>query len=199
MKTLFKIAIFSAALLITACNKTPVSNEPDNTAVPEIDPREDFVGDYNLSINGDVNTVVNIPMLTINREGTYPVSYSDAQMRIEKMPTHPDSVVVTITIENETEETHGEVIGNKLLMQPMKMRMKISDIFEGMDLGLSETMMETIKPFIQNAELELKLYHSPATLNDSTLTLTTDVEAEIANNYFSFSLDGTLNDKATKK
>lgn len=199
MKTLFKIAIFSAALLITACNKTPVSNEPDNTAVPEIDPREDFVGDYNLSINGDVNTVVNIPMLTINREGTYPVSYSDVQMRIEKMPTHPDSVVVTITIENETEETHGEVIGNKLLMQPMKMRMKISDIFEGMDLGLSETMMETIKPFIQNAELELKLYHSPATLNDSTLTLTTDVEAEIANNYFSFSLDGTLNDKATKK
>ena len=199
MKTLFKIAIFSAALLITACNKTPVSNEPDNTAVPEIDPREDFVGDYNLSINGDVNTVVNIPMLTINREGTYPVSYSDAQMRIEKMPTHPDSVVVTITIENETEETHGEVIGNKLLMQPMKMRMKISDIFDGMDLGLSETMMETIKPFIQNAELELKLYHSPATLNDSTLTLTTDVEAEIANNYFSFSLDGTLNDKATKK
>lgn len=199
MKTLFKIAIFSAALLITACNKTPVSNEPDNTAVPEIDPREDFVGDYNLSINGDVNTVVSIPMLTINREGTYPVSYSDAQMRIEKMPTHPDSVVVTITIENETEETHGEVIGNKLLMQPMKMRMKISDIFEGMDLGLSETMMETIKPFIQNAELELKLYHSPATLNDSTLTLTTDVEAEIANNYFSFSLDGTLNDKATKK
>lgn len=199
MKTLFKIAIFSAALLITACNKTPVSNEPDNTAVPEIDPREDFVGDYNLSINGDVNTVVNIPMLTINREGTYPVSYSDAQMRIEKMPTHPDSVVVTITIENETEETHGEVIGNKLLMQPMKMRMKISDILDGMDLGLSETMMETIKPFIQNAELELKLYHSPATLNDSTLTLTTDVEAEIANNYFSFSLDGTLNDKATKK
>ena len=199
MKTLFKIAIFSAALLITACNKTPVSNEPDNTAVPEIDPREDFVGDYNLSINGDVNTVVNIPMLTINREGTYPVSYSDVQMRIEKMPTHPDSVVVTITIENETEETHGEVIGNKLLMQPMKMRMKISDIFEGMDLGLSETMMETIKPFIQNAELELKLYHSPATLNDSTLTLTTDVEAEIANSYFSFSLDGTLNDKATKK
>lgn len=199
MKTLFKIAIFSAALLITACNKTPVSNEPDNTAVPEIDPREDFVGDYNLSINGDVNTVVSIPMLTINREGTYPVSYSDAQMRIEKMPTHPDSVVVTITIENETEETHGEVIGNKLLMQPMKMRMKISDILEGMDLGLSETMMETIKPFIQNAELELKLYHSPATLNDSTLTLTTDVEAEIANSYFSFSLDGTLNDKATKK
>ncbi len=199
MKTLFKIAIFSAALLITACNKTPVSNEPDNTAVPETDPRENFVGDYNLSINGDVNTVVNIPMLTINREGTYPVSYSDVQMRIEKMPTHPDSVVVTITIENETEETHGEVIGNKLLMQPMKMRMKISDIFEGMDLGLSETMMETIKPFIQNAELELKLYHSPATLNDSTLTLTTDVEAEIANNYFSFSLDGTLNDKATKK
>lgn len=199
MKTLFKIAIFSAALLITACNKTPVSNEPDNTAVPETDPREDFVGDYNLSINGDVNTVVSIPMLTINREGTYPVSYSDVQMRIEKMPTHPDSVVVTITIENETEETHGEVIGNKLLMQPMKMRMKISDIFDGMDLGLSETMMETIKPFIQNAELELKLYHSPATLNDSTLTLTTDVEAEIANNYFSFSLDGTLNDKATKK
>lgn len=199
MKTLFKIAIFSAALLITACNKTPVSNEPDNTAVPEIDPRENFVGDYNLSINGDVNTVVNIPMLTINREGTYPVSYSDVQMRIEKMLTHPDSVVVTITIENETEETHGEVIGNKLLMQPMKMRMKISDIFEGMDLGLSETMMETIKPFIQNAELELKLYHSPATLNDSTLTLTTDVEAEIANSYFSFSLDGTLNDKATKK
>lgn len=199
MKTLFKIAIFSAALLITACNKTPVSNEPDNTAVPEIDPRENFVGDYNLSINGDVNTVVSIPMLTINREGTYPVSYSDAQMRIEKMPTHPDSVVVTITIENETEETHGEVIGNKLLMQPMKMRMKISDILEGMDLGLSETMMETIKPFIQNAELELKLYHSPATLNDSTLTLTTDVEAEIANSYFSFSLDGTLNDKATKK
>lgn len=199
MKTLFKIAIFSAALLITACNKTPVSNEPDNTAVPEIDPRENFVGDYNLSINGDVNTVVSIPMFTINREGTYPVSYSDAQMRIEKMPTHPDSVVVTITIENETEETHGEVIGNKLLMQPMKMRMKISDILEGMDLGLSETMMETIKPFIQNAELELKLYHSPATLNDSTLTLTTDVEAEIANNYFSFSLDGTLNDKATKK
>lgn len=199
MKTLFKIAIFSAALLITACNKTPVSNEPDNTAVPEIDPREDFVGDYNLSINGDVNTVVSIPMLTINREGTYPVSYSDAQMRIEKMPTHPDSVVVTITIENETEETHGEVIGNKLLMQPMKMRMKISDILEGIDLGLSETMMETIKPFIQNAELELKLYHSPATLNDSTLTLTTDVEAEIANSYFSFSLDGTLNDKATKK
>ncbi|MDY6406077.1 MAG: hypothetical protein SPK97_02945 [Bacteroidales bacterium] len=199
MKTLFKIAIFSAALLITACNKTPVSNEPDNTAVPEIDPREDFVGDYNLSINGDVNTVVSIPMLTINREGTYPVSYSDAQMRIEKMPTHPDSVVVTITIENETEETHGEVIGNKLLMQPMKMRMKISDILDGLDLGLSETMMETIKPFIQNAELELKLYHSPATLNDSTLTLTTDVEAEIANSYFSFSLDGTLNDKATKK
>lgn len=199
MKKLFKIAIFSAALLITACNKTPVSNEPDNTAVPEIDPREDFVGDYNLSINGDVNTVVSIPMLTINREGTYPVSYSDVQMRIEKMPTHPDSVVVTITIENETEETHGEVIGNKLLMQPMKMRMKISDIFDGMDLGLSETMMETIKPFIQNAELELKLYHSPATLNDSTLTLTTDVEAEIANSYFSFSLDGTLNDKATKK
>ncbi len=199
MKTLFKIAIFSAALLITACNKTPVSNEPDNTAVPEIDPRENFVGDYNLSINGDVNTVVSIPMLTINREGTYPVSYSDAQMRIEKMPTHPDSVVVTITIENETEETHGEVIGNKLLMQPMKMRMKISDILEGMDLGLSETMMETIKPFIQNAELELKLYHSPATLNDSTLTLTTDVEAEIVNSYFSFSLDGTLNDKATKK
>lgn len=199
MKTLFKIAIFSAALLITACNKTPVSNEPDNTSVPETDSRENFVGDYNLSINGDVNTVVNIPMLTINREGTYPVSYSDVQMRIEKMPTHPDSVVVTITIENETEETHGEVIGNKLLMQPMKMRMKISDIFEGMDLGLSETMMETIKPFIQNAELELKLYHSPATLNDSTLTLTTDVEAEIANNYFSFSLDGTLNDKATKK
>lgn len=199
MKTLFKIAIFSAALLITACNKTPVSNEPDNTSVPEIDPREDFVGDYNLSINGDVNTVVSIPMLTINREGTYPVSYSDAQMRIEKMPTHPDSVVVTITIENETEETHGEVIGNKLLMQPMKMRMKISDILDGLDLGLSETMMETIKPFIQNAELELKLYHSPATLNDSTLTLTTDVEAEIANSYFSFSLDGTLNDKATKK
>ena len=199
MKTLFKIAIFSAALLITACNKTPVSNEPDNTSVPETDSRENFVGDYNLSINGDVNTVVNIPMLTINREGTYPVSYSDVQMRIEKMPTHPDSVVVTITIENETEETHGEVIGNKLLMQPMKMRMKISDILEGMDLGLSETMMETIKPFIQNAELELKLYHSPATLNDSTLTLTTDVEAEIANNYFSFSLDGTLNDKATKK
>ena len=160
MKTLFKIAIFSAALLITACNKTPVSNEPDNTSVPETDSRENFVGDYNLSINGDVNTVVNIPMLTINREGTYPVSYSDVQMRIEKMPTHPDSVVVTITIENETEETHGEVIGNKLLMQPMKMRMKISDI---------------------------------------TLTLTTDVEAEIANNYFSFSLDGTLNDKATKK
>ena len=199
MKTLFKIAIFSAALLITACNKTPVSNEPDNTSVPETDSRENFVGDYNLSINGDVNTVVNIPMLTINREGTYPVSYSDVQMRIEKMPTHPDSVVVTITIENETEETHGEVIGNKLLMQPMKMRMKISDILEGMDLGLSETMMKTIKPFIQNAELELKLYHSPATLNDSTLTLTTDVEAEIANNYFSFSLDGTLNDKATKK
>lgn len=199
MKTLFKIAIFSAALLITACNKTPVSNEPDNTAVPEIDPRENFVGDYNLSINGDVNTVVSIPMLTINRDGTYPVSYSDVQMRIEKMPTHPDSVVVTITIENETEETHGEVIGNKLLMQPMKMRMKISDILDGLDLGLSETMMETIKPFIQNAELELKLYHSPATLNDSTLTLTTDVEAEIANNYFSFSLDGTLNDKATKK
>ncbi len=199
MKTLFKIAIFSAALLITACNKTPVSNEPDNTSVPETDSRENFVGDYNLSINGDVNTVVNIPMLTINREGTYPVSYSDVQMRIEKMPTHPDSVVVTITIENETEETHGEVIGNKLLMQPMKMRMKISDILDGLDLGLSETMMETIKPFIQNAELELKLYHSPATLNDSTLTLTTDVEAEIANNYFSFSLDGTLNDKATKK
>lgn len=200
MKDLFKIAFISATLLVAACSKTPVSNDPeDTTTVPQEDPREAFVGDYNLAIEGDVNAVISIPLLSVNREGTYPVDYSSAQMHIEKMPTHKDSIIITVTIENETQEVHGEVIGNKVLLQPTKMRVKIADLLDNADLGLSQTVLEAIKPYIQNAELELKLYHSPATLKDNTLILTTDVEAEVANSYLTFSLEGTLDDKATKK
>lgn len=199
MKELFKIAFISATLLVAACSKTPVSNDPeDTTTVPQEDPREAFVGDYNLAIEGDVNAVISIPLLSVNREGTYPVNYTDAQLHIEKMLTHQDSVIVKITVDSETQETHGEVVDNKLLLQPSKMRVKIIDLLDNADLGLSETMIETIRPFVQNADLELRLYHSPATLKDSTLTLTTDVQAEVANNYLSFELEGTLDETAIK-
>ena len=198
MKTLLKIAFLSATMLFAACSKTPVSNEPDSNVTPQNDPREEFVGDYNLTIEGDVNAVISVPMLSINREGTYPVNYTNAQLHIKKMLTHQDSVIVKITVDNETQETHGEVVGNKLLLQPSKMRVKIIDLLDNADLGLSETMIETIRPFVQNADLELRLYHSPATLKDNTLTLTTDVQAEVANNYLSFELEGTLDETAVK-
>lgn len=198
MKTLLKIAFLSVTMLFAACSKTPVSNEPDNNVTPQNDPREEFVGDYNLTIEGDVNAVISVPLLSINREGTYPVNYTNAQLHIEKMLTHQDSVILKITVDNETQETHGEVVDNKLLLQPSKMRVKIIDLLDNADLGLSETMIETIRPFVQNADLELRLYHSPATLKDNTLTLTTDVQAEVANNYLSFELEGTLDETAVK-
>lgn len=196
MKTLFRIAVMAAVLVFAACSKTPETSNNNDPQQP--DPREAFVGDYNLTVEGDVNAVISVPLLSINKEGTYPVNYSDARLHIEKMPSHQDSVIVQITVDNETQETHGEVVGSKILLQPSKMRVKIADIIDNVDLGLSETVLETVKPLVQNAELELRLYHSPATLKDNTLTFTTDVQAEIAVSGFSFNLDGTLNDTAIK-
>lgn len=197
MKTIFRIAMMAAVLVFAACSKTSETGNNDEPQQP--DPREAFVGDYNLTVRGDVNANIAVPLLSINKEGTYPVNYADALLHIEKMPSHQDSVIVKVTVQNETQETHGEVVGNKVLLQPTKMRVPLIDLVNMADLGLSQTIMDALQTYLSSGELEIRLYHSPATLKDSVLTLTTDVQAEMQNNYVTFSLEGTLNDKAVQK
>lgn len=197
MKTLLKIALVSAVLVFTACSKSAENNDSNTPAQP--DPREAFVGDYAMSIQGDVNARFEVPLLSIDESGTFPVDYTDVALRIDKMASHADSVVVMLTIEDQQEEIHGEVIGNKLLLQPSKMRLPMADLLNAATGILSPSIIDAIRPYLSGAELELKLYHSPATLEGNTLTLTTDVQAELDNSYFSIEISGTLNDVAMKK
>ncbi len=196
MKTIFKICMVSAVLVLAACSKTP-----DPVTEPEVqqqtDPRDAFVGDYRMAVAGDVNATLSVPILSINRDGSYPMDEKNIPVRIEKMNGSPDSVIVIISVENRQQETHGEVIGTRLLLQPTKIKIPLSELLDNADLGLDESIKETIRPFA-TGELELRLYHSPAALADSVLTLTSDVEAEVANAYFSFEMSGTLNDRAVK-
>ena len=196
MKTHWMTLMLFATLILAACSKTKDEGSAPETP-QQVDPREAFVGDYRMSVKGDVDVVLSVPLLSINRDGTYPVDYSDIAMHIDKMQGNADSVVVTVTVEGQQQETHGEVIGNKLLLQPTKIKIPLSDLLDNADLGLSETVKETLRPFA-TGELEVRLYHSPATLTDSVLTLTTDIEAEVQNAYFSMEMSGTLNDKGVK-
>jgi len=184
------------ALILASCSKTKdEGSAPENSQ--QVDAREAFVGDYQMSVKGDVDVSLKVAMLSIDREGTYPVDYSNIAMRIDKMAGNADSVVVKVTVEGQQQETHGEVIGTKLLLQPTKIKMPLSELLDNADLGLSETVKATLRPFA-TGELEVRLYHSPATLADSVLTLTTDIEAEVQNAYFSLEMSGTLNDKGVK-
>jgi len=196
MKTQWMTWMLFGALILASCSKTKdEGSAPENSQ--QVDAREAFVGDYQMSVKGDVDVSLKVAMLSIDREGTYPVDYSNIAMRIDKMAGNADSVVVKVTVEGQQQETHGEVIGTKLLLQPTKIKMPLSELLDNADLGLSETVKETLRPFA-TGELEVRLYHSPATLADSVLTLTTDIEAEVQNAYFSLEMSGTLNDKGVK-
>ena len=196
MKTHWMTLMLFAALILAACSKTKDEGSAPETP-QQVDAREAFVGDYRMSVKGDVNVTLSVPLMSINRDGTYPVDYNNIALRIDKMSGNADSVVVKVTVEGQQQETHGEVIGNKMLLQPTKIKMPLSDLIDHADLGLSETVKETLRPFA-TGELEIRLYHSPATLADSVMTLTTDMEAEVQNAYFSLEMSGTLNDKGIK-
>ena len=186
------MVIFAAALQMVACQKP--GNEPEEPKQPdEIEGRDAFIGEYSFSTSGSLQGSMNIPMLG-NQELDYPISFTDRTLTIKAHENHADSVIMTI--DSLDMEIKGEVVGNKLLINPTKMDIDMAELAESMGGGMIAAIIEQ---YFAGAELEIRMYHSTATLEENMLSFTTDLETSLEGNGASVSVEGTLNNTAVKK
>lgn len=173
------------ATLLMSCHDDPKDD-------PTFSGRAEMVGTYLVSVQGDVNMSYTLPLVG-QQQRTLPFSLTDRTMIITPDSLHEDSVCISV---DSIVSTKGEVVGNKLLINPTKINYSLSDLLESMNLGSLASLLST---YVGDAELAIRVYHSTATLLDQTLSLTTDIDASLEAASASLSIEGTLTDTAVKQ
>lgn len=186
LKCLGLFCVTGLVMILLSCHNDPKDD-------PTLQGRDVMVGTYLVSAKGDVNVSLMLPVVG-EQKFTYPLSLDDRTMTITPDSLHEDSVF--INVDSLIVLTKGEVIGNKLLINPTKIKYTASDLIQSMNLG---TLGTTISSYFGDAAIDIRVYHSTAVLVDTLLTLTTDIDASLGGSSVSLSVDGTLTDTAVKQ
>lgn len=185
MKHIYSLLfVMACAVVCASCDK---NNDPTPTA------REAMIGTYSVTIQGNVNLQANLPLIG-EKSYLYPLSLTDRTMIISPDTLHEDSV--EIRVDSLIVLTKGEVISNKLLINPTKIECSLSDLIETLNIGQFASI---VAPVFGDVTLDIHVYHSTATLKDNTITLTSDINTSITAGTSSLSVKGTLTDTAVKQ
>lgn len=185
MKHIYQLLfVMALAIVCASCDK---NNDPTPSS------RDAMIGTYSVTIQGNVDLQANLPLIG-QKAFTYPLELKDRTMTITPDSLHEDSV--EIQVDSLIVLTKGEVISNKLLINPTKIECSLGELIETLDLGQFASI---VTPIFGDITLDIHVYHSTATLKDNTITLTSDIDASISAGTSSLSVKGTLNDTAVKQ